>query len=95
MEAKQPPLHPRQFPGRDKDMSEVFATIKVEFDGRTVEADMILTGGGLTSDWQARSEEDKDWLDGLIGLNRTISRAMDAENGTGEYKGITVTMSEA
>ena len=54
---------------------------------------MILTGGGLTSDWQARSEEDKDWLDGLIGLNRTISRAMDAENGTGEYNGITVTLS--
>lgn len=75
-------------------MSKVIGTITVAFEGRTVEADMILTGGGLTTDWKARSESDHEWMENLVGLERTISRALDADDRVGEYKGITVTLSE-
>lgn len=68
-----------------------YETATVEFDGRTVVVDLVSVGG-LAGDWKARSEEDKDFVRGLIGFERTLSRAIDSDNGIGEYKSIRVTL---
>jgi len=79
--------------GQEHEMYAGYKTAKVEFDVRAVVVDMV-TIGGLVGDWKARSDDDQCWLEGLIGFERALSRAIDSANGVAEYKGITVTMSE-
>lgn len=68
-----------------------FETAKVEFEGKTVIVDLVSVGC-LCGEWKARSKEDADWIGHLVGFERALSRAIDSDEGTAEYKSITVTM---
>ena len=68
-----------------------YETAKVEFEGRSVTVDLVSSG--MVGDWKARSSDDKEFVCGLIGFERALSRAIDSDEGAAEYKSITVTLS--
>jgi len=68
-----------------------FETAKVEFEGNTVVV-AVDSKDGITIDWAASCENDKEFILSLTGFERALSRAIDSDNGIGEYKFITVTM---